>query len=102
MSSYYRRIDSLLAEQTMPSEYADSLSIVLCNDCEVKSEAPYHFLYHKCDQCKGYNTKVIETFKRSSRREAPVVLSTVAVETVPENITSGDGSTTSETPGQQQ
>ncbi|KAG0294683.1 hypothetical protein BGZ96_000708 [Linnemannia gamsii] len=64
MSVYYSKIDSLLAEQTMPAEYANIFSIVLCNDCEVKSEAPYHFLYHRCDKCRGYNTKVLETFKR--------------------------------------
>ncbi|KAK3834439.1 MAG: hypothetical protein JOS17DRAFT_782750 [Linnemannia elongata] len=49
MSAYYSKIDSLLAEQTMPADYANIFSIVLCNDCEVKSEAPYHFLYHRCD-----------------------------------------------------
>ncbi|KAF9919980.1 hypothetical protein FBU30_010294 [Linnemannia zychae] len=64
MSAYYSKIDSLLAEQTMPPDYANIFSIVLCNDCEVKSEAPYHFLYHRCDKCRGYNTKVLETFKR--------------------------------------
>ncbi|GJJ74398.1 RING finger and CHY zinc finger domain-containing protein 1 [Entomortierella parvispora] len=64
MTAYYSKIDSLLAEQTMPPDYANIYSIVLCNDCEVKSEAPYHFLYHKCDKCKGYNTKVLETFRR--------------------------------------
>ena len=73
MSTYYAKIDSLLAEQTMPPEYANIFSIVLCNDCEVKSEAPYHFLYHKCDKCKGYNTKVLETFKRISEGQTQVI-----------------------------
>ncbi|KAG0033096.1 hypothetical protein BGZ82_006250 [Podila clonocystis] len=73
MSGYYAKIDSLLAEQTMPAEYANIFSVVLCNDCEVKSEAPYHFLYHRCDKCKGYNTKVLETFKRVSNGQVQQV-----------------------------
>ncbi|KAG0362216.1 hypothetical protein BG005_006355 [Podila minutissima] len=79
MSGYYAKIDSLLAEQTMPPEYANIFSIVLCNDCEVKSEAPYHFLYHRCDKCKGYNTKVLETFKRVSNGQVQQVEVSAAV-----------------------
>ncbi|KAF9190554.1 hypothetical protein BGZ51_008492 [Haplosporangium sp. Z 767] len=92
MSAYYEKIDSLLAEQTMPPEYANLFSIVLCNDCEVKSEAPYHFLYHKCDKCKGYNTKVLETFKRVSEGQVQVVENATAAGaagTAPENNISG-------------
>ncbi|KAG0211153.1 hypothetical protein BGX28_008463 [Mortierella sp. GBA30] len=92
MSAYYSKIDSLLAEQTMPPEYANIFSIVLCNDCEVKSEAPYHFLYHKCDKCHGYNTKVLETFKRVSDGQVQVVENATAAGaagTVPENNLSG-------------
>ncbi|KAF8977655.1 hypothetical protein BGZ46_007226 [Entomortierella lignicola] len=95
MSPYYSKIDSLLAEQTMPPEYANIFSIVLCNDCEVKSEAPYHFLYHKCDKCKGYNTKVLETFHRVADGETQVVENaTAAGATVapPENNNSGSSS----------
>ncbi|KAI7821055.1 hypothetical protein BC939DRAFT_456387 [Gamsiella multidivaricata] len=95
MSVYYGKIDSLLAEQTMPPEYANIFSIVLCNDCEVKSEAPYHFLYHKCDKCKGYNTKVLETFKRVSEGQVQVVENATAAGaagTVPENNISGGSS----------
>lgn len=79
MSGYYAKIDSLLAEQTMPPEYANIFSNVLCNDCEVKSEAPYHFLYHRCDRCKGYNTKVLETFKRVSNGQVQQVEVSAAV-----------------------
>ncbi|KAI1307356.1 hypothetical protein EDD11_004503 [Mortierella claussenii] len=92
MSAYYSKIDSLLVEQTMPPEYANIFSIVLCNDCEVKSEAPYHFLYHKCDKCKGYNTKVLETFKRVMDGQVQVVENATAsgaAAAVPENNISG-------------
>lgn len=92
MSNYYSKIDSLLAEQTMPPEYANIFSIVLCNDCEVKSEAPYHFLYHKCDKCRGYNTKVLETFKRVTDGQMQMVENATAAgasAAVPENNISG-------------
>ncbi|KAF9282042.1 hypothetical protein BGZ68_006236 [Mortierella alpina] len=95
MSTYYAKIDSLLADQTMPPEYANIFSIVLCNDCEVKSEAPYHFLYHKCDKCKGYNTKVLETFKRISEGQTQVIENATAsgaAGTAPENNISGGSS----------
>ncbi|KAF9584753.1 hypothetical protein BGW38_005315 [Lunasporangiospora selenospora] len=92
MKSYYSKIDSILAEQTMPPEYANIFSIVLCNDCEIKSETPYHFLYHRCDQCKGYNTKVLETFKRVSDGQVQVVenaASSSTTDTLQENNSSG-------------
>jgi hypothetical protein len=30
--------------------------IILCYDCEVKSEVPFHFLGLECPMCCGYNT----------------------------------------------
>jgi hypothetical protein len=92
MSTYYSKIDSLLAEQTMPPDYANIFSIVLCNDCEIKSEAPYHFLYHRCDKCRGYNTKVLETFKRVGTNGQVQVVDNVAsgaAGTAPENNIAG-------------
>ncbi|KAG0196857.1 hypothetical protein BGX33_001213, partial [Mortierella sp. NVP41] len=93
MSAYYSKIDSLLAEQTMPADYANIFSIVLCNDCEVKSEVPYHFLYHRCDKCRGYNTKVLETFKRVGTDGQVQVVDNAtasgAAGTAPENNISG-------------
>ena len=59
----YERLDEVLAVQQMPEEYANDRSLILCNDCEKRSETKYHFLYHKCQQCSSYNTKVIETMK---------------------------------------
>jgi RING finger/CHY zinc finger protein 1 len=55
----------MLETHTMPAEYQNLVSLVYCNDCEKKSHASYHFLYHKCVNCSGYNTKVIKTFDRS-------------------------------------
>ncbi|KAG0238886.1 hypothetical protein BGW42_000047 [Actinomortierella wolfii] len=73
MSEYYAKVDQLMAQQPMPPEYASYYSIVLCNDCEVKTETSFHFLYHKCGQCKGYNTKVLQTFQRVGNGQDVVV-----------------------------
>ncbi|KAI9329013.1 zinc-ribbon-domain-containing protein [Zopfochytrium polystomum] len=62
MTEYFKRVDAMLAQHRMPPEYLHHQSFVYCNDCEKKSYAPFHFLYHKCAHCKGYNTKVVQTF----------------------------------------
>ncbi|KAJ3272226.1 hypothetical protein HDV01_005880 [Terramyces sp. JEL0728] len=61
MSEYFRRIDIALAQHQMPPEYHDTFSHIYCNDCEKKSHAKFHFIYHKCGHCRGYNTKLIST-----------------------------------------
>lgn len=61
MTTYFSRIDSFLKAQTMPQEYENFVSYILCNDCEMKSQTKYHFLYHKCAHCSGYNTTVLKT-----------------------------------------
>jgi hypothetical protein len=78
MSEYYQRIDEALAEHIMPKEYSDMYSEIYCNDCEKRSYAKYHFLYHKCGHCSAYNSKVILTTK-----ELPVdaIIATALVST---------------------
>jgi len=61
MDLYFRRIDAIVAQQKMPPEYDNFFAHILCNDCEKRSTVKYHFLYHKCPYCQGYNTKVLET-----------------------------------------
>lgn len=51
----------MLSQHQMPIEYQKTRSYVYCNDCEKKCWAKYHFLYHSCNDCKGYNTKLIST-----------------------------------------
>ncbi|CAG8494056.1 7423_t:CDS:2, partial [Ambispora gerdemannii] len=64
MKTYFERIDAILQTQKMPPEYEHFISIILCNDCEKRSNAKYHFVYHKCGHCGGYNTKVLETMEQ--------------------------------------
>ncbi len=61
MSEYFRRIDIALSQHQMPVEYRNTFSQIYCNDCEKRSHAKFHFMYHKCGHCKGYNTKLLGT-----------------------------------------
>ena len=55
----------------MPPEYANRMSTILCHDCDVKNDVPFHFIYHKCPQCKGYNTRVLAKFDRPPPSHQP-------------------------------
>ncbi|KAJ3131940.1 hypothetical protein HK100_005879 [Physocladia obscura] len=63
MTEYFKRIDAMLGQHQMPPEYLNSYTYVYCNDCEKKCYAKFHFLYHKCISCKGYNTKILQTME---------------------------------------
>ncbi|PON78657.1 43kDa postsynaptic protein [Parasponia andersonii] len=60
MSVYFGMLDALLASEELPEEYKDRCQDILCNDCDKKGNAPFHWLYHKCTFCGSYNTKVIK------------------------------------------
>ncbi|GLT43494.1 hypothetical protein SLA2020_174370 [Shorea laevis] len=60
MTVYFRMLDALLASEVLPGEYRDRCQDILCNDCEKKGTAPFHWLYHKCGFCGSYNTRVIK------------------------------------------
>lgn len=72
MTEYFKRIDAMLAQHKMPAEYENWASYILCNDCEKKSEAKYHFLYHKCGPCGSYNTKVLKTGEKKAGHVGPL------------------------------
>jgi hypothetical protein len=87
-------LDALLASEELPEEYRDRCQVkqtvptacipdalspylhswkvitfgmlqdILCNDCDKKGTAPFHWLYHKCGCCGSYNTKVIRVDSR--------------------------------------
>ncbi|KDP29444.1 hypothetical protein JCGZ_18365 [Jatropha curcas] len=60
MSVYFGMLDALLASEELPEEYRDRCQDILCNDCDKKGTAPFHWLYHKCRFCGSYNTRVIK------------------------------------------
>ena len=60
MDMHWAAINSYMDLNKMPEEYKDWESYVQCNDCELKFWTKFHFAYHKCDTCNGYNTCVLE------------------------------------------
>jgi len=60
MSESWQQMDLSIQVQPMPPEYANSKVKILCNDCQSKTEVPFHLLGNKCANCKGYNTAVLD------------------------------------------
>lgn len=71
MSHFFHRIDEVMASQKMPEEYAKVKSLILCNDCEKKSVVPFHFIYHRCDHCRSYNTKPLTQINEDNQAIDP-------------------------------
>ncbi|KAL5726400.1 hypothetical protein ACHQM5_009446 [Ranunculus cassubicifolius] len=61
MGVYFGMLDALLATEELPEEYRDRCQDILCNDCDRKGSARFHWLYHKCGICGSYNTRVIKS-----------------------------------------
>lgn len=59
MQVYFEMLDALLAEEKIPEEYSGKTQVILCNDCEKRGTAPFHWSYHKCSWCGSYNTRVL-------------------------------------------
>ncbi|KAL0430160.1 UNVERIFIED_CONTAM: Zinc finger protein BRUTUS [Sesamum radiatum] len=73
---YFGMLDGLMASEVLPEEYRNRCQPfpfaqmmknqifptqdILCNDCDRKGTAPFHWLYHKCGFCGSYNTRVIK------------------------------------------
>jgi len=57
------KFDMILYNYPMPDYYKKWISEILCNDCNEKTNAPYHIKYHKCSNCKSYNTNVCNVIK---------------------------------------
>ncbi|KAF7819891.1 zinc finger protein BRUTUS-like isoform X1 [Senna tora] len=60
MAVYFGMLDALLAAEELPEEYRDRYQDILCNDCDQKGKSRFHWLYHKCEFCGSYNTRVIK------------------------------------------
>ena len=58
MKPTWSQLDLVLANEVLPDEIKNKKRKIYCNDCEKKSETQYHFLYHKCQNCGGYNTEI--------------------------------------------
>ncbi|XP_065860744.1 zinc finger protein BRUTUS isoform X2 [Euphorbia lathyris] len=60
MAVYFGMLDALLAAEELPEEYRERCQDILCNDCDRKGTARFHWLYHRCGFCGSYNTRVIK------------------------------------------
>ncbi len=58
LSDYWNYIDQYVENSNMPEEYNNWTSDIYCYDCQKKSNTKYHFAYHKCKSCQGYNTVI--------------------------------------------
>jgi RING finger/CHY zinc finger protein 1 len=65
LTDHWKMIDLFLSNQTMPEEFINDKSEIYCNDCEKKSTVNFHFIYHKCLTCNGYNTVVDKVIKHN-------------------------------------
>ncbi|KAI8085159.1 zinc-ribbon-domain-containing protein [Halteromyces radiatus] len=61
MSLYFQQLEKELDCQPMPEAYRYHSSLIFCNDCENKSNTPYHFFHHRCQICFSFNTTVLKT-----------------------------------------
>mmetsp|Transcript_8705 Transcript_8705/g.21690 ORF Transcript_8705/g.21690 Transcript_8705/m.21690 type:complete len:371 (+) Transcript_8705:446-1558(+) len=61
MKEYYAELEALVTadREHLPQALKSTVSKILCNDCGAKTEAPFHYFYHKCSSCTGWNTRVI-------------------------------------------
>lgn len=59
LTLYFRMLDRLLLTEKMPAELRGRTQRIHCNDCAAQSCVPYHFVYHKCNACSSYNTRVL-------------------------------------------
>lgn len=73
MTDWYRALDATVSQDVMPPAYAHRKQIVYCNDCEVTSKARFHFMYHKCQKCRGYKTRVVCEAKEDEKDEDDAV-----------------------------
>lgn len=63
---YYKlRFNNLIEKNKVDEIYEKWISIIYCNDCNLKSNAKYHYKYHQCLNCKSYNTYVENIEKNS-------------------------------------
>ncbi|KAK9916092.1 hypothetical protein WJX75_008499 [Coccomyxa subellipsoidea] len=57
LAPIWRRIDQEVADTPMPTDYANWVAHILCNDCNQAGHVPFHILGLKCPHCASYNTR---------------------------------------------
>ena len=62
MKEKWLSMDQIKANEFIPDEFRNKRLIILCNDCEKKSDISFSFDYKKCYYCSGYNTTEVESY----------------------------------------
>ena len=61
--NYEEKFDNKLLKNPMSPYYYNWKSNIYCNDCSIKSTCKYHNQFHKCVDCKSYNTTVLNIWQ---------------------------------------
>lgn len=62
MKEHWLAKDQLANLEMIPFSYMKKRLIILCNDCEKKSDIKFSFEFKKCSHCGGYNTTDVELY----------------------------------------
>mmetsp|Transcript_14381 Transcript_14381/g.31095 ORF Transcript_14381/g.31095 Transcript_14381/m.31095 type:complete len:324 (+) Transcript_14381:118-1089(+) len=57
MERLWNEMDNVVAQTPMPEEYRRLMVNIMCNDCQARSNVPFHVSGHKCTGCGSYNTR---------------------------------------------
>jgi RING finger/CHY zinc finger protein 1 len=68
-TAVWARHDRMLQFRPMPAIFQHAKVLVLCNDCDQKTESPFHYLGAKCTPCGSYNTTVTGRLNFPSQEE---------------------------------
>ena len=60
MTYFWKQIEEYVSNCKMPEQKKVE---IICNDCEKKSITDYHYLYHKCQHCEGWNTDIVNNIE---------------------------------------
>lgn len=58
-----RVVEEYVNSIEVPEHYQNHKALILCNECLNKNEVAYHFVHHKCPDCKSFNTDVLKVIK---------------------------------------
>ena len=69
--------DMLAPFEPIPDEFQNKRLVILCNDCEKKSDIKFTFEFLKCANCGGYNTSEVDVYDSINSSENPVSNNTI-------------------------
>jgi len=73
MKESWRHLATTIEGIPMPEEYKEWTVEFLCNDCNQKETAAWHFLGQQCSKCLGFNTTISATFRPDGSLETQAV-----------------------------